>query len=220
MAYRRFGLESSMPLLLAAFGAMTKVNATRLMVKIVNWSIRALFAGRLGAKLAEDTFGAAAKAVAAKEARTQAQVRVELDALIPSDSQFERAFADYGALDNSRAKYLLAMLERAHAVSQSKQPQAISWTSSAVTVEHILAQSDTESEAAPLIKTIGNLTLLQRKGNRDMDSKPFAEKVSTYVDSEFPLTQEIAETPTWGAVEIKARTAMLAKLAIRAWPDQ
>lgn len=218
-AYRRLGLESSMPVMLAASATRSKVNATKLMVKIVNWSIRALFVGRLGAKLAEATFGETARAISAKEVKTQTEIHAKLEPLLPADDEFVRAFAGYGDLDNSRAKYLLAMLERAYARSQSIPPSALSWTSTAVTVEHILAKSDESSEGSALRKTIGNLTLLQRKGNRDLDLKPFADKRVVYAASEFPLTKLVAENEEWSKEEILLRTNFLADLAKVAWPD-
>lgn len=75
LAYRRFGFESSMPLLLAAFEKFGDRAAGKLLIKVAGWSVRAQFAGRIGGGVSEEAFGKAAKAVSIGEAKTQPQVR-------------------------------------------------------------------------------------------------------------------------------------------------
>ncbi len=78
LAYRRFGFESSMPLLIAAFEKWGDEKAARLLNKVAAWSVRALFAGRIGASLSEEAFGEAAKAVSAGQANNQDDVLASL----------------------------------------------------------------------------------------------------------------------------------------------
>lgn len=54
LAYRRFQFESSIPVVLAAFATWDFDDACRLLNKVLTWSVRALFAGNIGAKLAEE----------------------------------------------------------------------------------------------------------------------------------------------------------------------
>jgi hypothetical protein len=75
-AFRRFQLEANIPLLLAAFATWTKRDASKLLVKVAAWSIRAQFDGRLGGGVADELFGSTARAIFSKEAKNQTSVRV------------------------------------------------------------------------------------------------------------------------------------------------
>lgn len=63
LAYKRFGFESSMPLLLAVFRKWKNPQTFRFLNKLAKWSVRAQFAGRLGSGVAELTFAEAARKV-------------------------------------------------------------------------------------------------------------------------------------------------------------
>ncbi|WP_248580056.1 DUF262 domain-containing protein [Nocardioides sp. InS609-2] len=218
LAYRRLGFESSMPVLLAAFNSLAKTNAAKMLVKVINWSVRAQYAGRLGAQLAETTFGEAAQKLSAGEISTQPQLRTALADLIPTDAEFRKAFTEYGTVSNARAKYVLAMLERAKQTADGTSPISHNWSSPAVTIEHVLAKANKDDDTALAINNVGNLALLQRKGNRELDAKPFEEKRDAYAASEFVLTQELATRESWGAQEINDRTEALGAIACAAWP--
>ncbi|SDY68995.1 Protein of unknown function DUF262, partial [Modestobacter sp. DSM 44400] len=114
LAMRRFGLESSYPLIMAAFATWKddKKKAAKLFNKVTNWSIRALFAGRLGGSVAEKAFSQAAQMVSSGQAQNQDDVRDALSSLIVSDREFMDDFRAFGTVPLTRAKYLLAMLER------------------------------------------------------------------------------------------------------------
>lgn len=185
-AYRRFGFESSYPVLLAAFREWDKTKATQLLVKIANWSVRAQFVGRLGSGTAEEAFAAAAAAVAAGTDKNQTDVRKTLDRLIPTNTEFRIAFISSGKLTINRAKYVLAMLEKAADVKACKPERALDWTSTAVTVEHIMPLSAAGSNDVLQVKVheIGNLALLEKRLNHQLGSRPFTEKRDVYKRSE------------------------------------
>lgn len=222
LAFRRFGFESSIPLLLAAFENWKKIPAAKLLIKVAKWSIRAQFVGRIGARLSEEAFGDAAKAISSGEATNQTKVRSHLSRLIPTDAEFKTAFNSYGAVSVARGKYLLAMLEHAHDAANNLPERALEWYSTAVTVEHIMAKSaSSQSDAAEAaINQIGNLALLEKKLNHALGSKSFGQKRSTYKDSQFVLTRNVSDQGNWGVSEIEDRTKALAELACRAWPAQ
>lgn len=220
VAYRRFGFESSYPVLLAAFREWDKTKATRLLVKMAKWSVRAQFVGRLGTGTAEDAFGAAAAAVAAGSAKNQTEVRKILDKLIPTNTEFKIAFISAGKLTINRAKYVLATLEKAADAKANKPERALDWTSTAVTVEHISPLSAAGSDDVLQVKVheIGNLALLEKRLNHQLGSKPFKGKREVYKESDFGLTKAVAEKTAWGFDDITERTEELAELACLAWP--
>jgi hypothetical protein len=221
LAYRRFGFESSFPVLLAAFLNLSKNQASKLLVKIAKWSVRAQFSGRIGGQVSEEAFGHAAIAISSGHATTQPAIRAHLVKLIPTDTAFKSAFIAYGNVTSPRAKYILAMLEKADALKNGRRPKALEWASTSINIEHVLSQKSakTDESLADVVGMIGNLALLERKLNRDLADKDFTKKVTTYGASDFGLTRAIGDQPTWSRSEILARTEKFSELACIAWPS-
>ncbi|WP_148045139.1 HNH endonuclease family protein, partial [Arthrobacter oryzae] len=229
LAFRRFGFEASMPLLLAAFATWSHTDATRFVDVVASWSVRSWMAGTLGGGVAERAFCLAAEAVADKKAKSVGDVRLYMKDLVPDDATFRQAFTGYGSVTTTRAKYLLARLERQYLTDLQEQTDAMpDWSSKSVTVEHIFAKStkragfenDEDFERFSLLRDqLQNLTLLERTLNGGLEDKSFEQKVSTYAQSVFALTRLLSENGgTWGFTEAEARSAMLAGLAAKAWP--
>lgn len=200
----------------------------RLINKVAAWSVRAVIAGRLGGGQAEEAFCDAALAVAKGDAQTQEQVREKVKRIIPDDSDFSRAFLNYGPVTSTRAKYLLACLERQLLAKQGMNIEAVpDWSSKTVTIEHLFAQSsdrtafdsDHEYERFREIRdSLPNLTLIERTINRGLEDKSFKEKQTTYAKSKFALTRELAELKEWSMSAVDTRGRQLATLAMSAWP--
>lgn len=228
LAFRRFGFEASTPLLLAAFATWTHSNATRFVDVVASWSVRAWMAGTLGGGVAESAFCDAAVAVARKSAKTADDARSHMKDLVPDDVAFRQAFTAYGAITTTRAKYLLARLERQHLKDLGQQTDAMpDWSSKSVSVEHIFARSSKRSafdsyeafEQFSVIRDqLQNLTLLERTLNGGLEDKPFRKKVATYGQSAFVLTRNLNEHSAWTFAEANARADVLAGLAVKAWP--
>lgn len=159
LAMRRFGLESSYPLIMAAFAKWgDKPKAAKLFAKVMNWSIRALFAGRLGGSVAEKAFSDAARLVSDGKAKNQEEVRAALAPIIVQDKEFRDDFRTFGNVTLPRAKYLLAMLERAHRAKAGKGLDGLpDWASRTVTLEHLMPRSDAKSDSVKMtyVETLG-----------------------------------------------------------------
>jgi hypothetical protein len=221
LAFRRFGFESSLPLLLAAFENWTPDKAARLFVKVVGWSLRALFAGKLGGSVAEKAFSDAAKKVTAGTATTQDAARTALATVLVDDADFKRSFQNFGNVTLTRAKYLLASLERAQREKDGESVEGLpDWSSRTVTLEHLHARSAAKNDevAGAFVETLGNMALLEKSLNRAAEDKPFNDKKGSYAASAFLLTVPLSAAATWGAEEVSTRASQLAELAIRAWP--
>lgn len=218
LAYRRFGFESSFPVLLAAFREWDRNKATRLLVKMAKWSVRAQFAGRLGTGTAEDAFATVAEAIAAGRATNQSDVRKLLDRLVPTNGEFKIAFTSAGKLTTARAKYVLAMLEKAADAKANRPERPLDWASNAVTIEHVMPSSaGKDDESLITVNQIGNLALLEKKLNHQLGSAGFARKREVYKTSDFALTRALADADDWTAADVSSRTAELAELACFAW---
>lgn len=221
LAMRRFGLESSYPLVMAAFAVWDKPKAAKLFIKVTNWSIRALFAGRLGGSVAEKAFSNAAKAVSDAAAKNQDDVRGLLAAIVVNDKEFRDDFKAFGNVPMPRAKYLLAMLERAHRSAAGESLDGLpDWSSRTVTIEHLMPRSEAKDDADKTlhVETLGNMALLEKQLNKDLEDKPFDEKKATYAQSVFEVTSALATQPAWGKSDVTTRASYLASLAPQAWP--
>ncbi|GAA2453780.1 DUF262 domain-containing protein [Agromyces soli] len=223
LALRRFGLESSYPLILAAFATWKddRIRAARLFIKVTNWSIRALFGGRLGGSVAEQAFSNAAKQVSEGRAKNQDDVKGLLGAIVVEDPEFVADFRRYGNVSIPRAKYLLAMLERAHRTRSSEPLDGLpDWASRTVTLEHLMPRTEAKSNEVKLgyVETLGNMALLEKTLNKDLEDRPFHEKTAVYSRSTFHVTNELATEESWTKADVDRRMAALAKLAPMAWP--
>jgi hypothetical protein len=222
LAYRRFQFESSIPVILAGFATWEFDDACRLLNKVLMWSVRALFAGNIGAKLAEDAFGNTAASISAKTALNQPDVRAGLDKLIPSDEEFKAEFIRYGVMPSSRVKYILGMIERVESEKAGRDTSALDWSSRGVTIEHISPKSQPallgSGTTTTLVDTVGNLTLLEKKLNKGLGAKLPSEKESIYEQSGFTMTRSMESLESWDEAAVRARTERLAELAVLAWP--
>jgi hypothetical protein len=221
LAFRRFGFEASTPLLLAAFATWSHSDATRFVDVVAAWSVRAWMAGLLGGGTAENAFCEAAVAVTDGKAANPEEVRAHMGDLVPDDIAFRRAFASFGAITTTRAKYILARLERQHLADQGESTEAMpDWSSKGVSVEHIFARStkretfdtdDDHDRFASMRDQLQNLTLLERTLNAGHEDKQFSEKQATYAASAFALTRELSEHGDWDFDAAAGRAERLAR---------
>ncbi|MFI6603523.1 DUF262 domain-containing protein [Nonomuraea sp. NPDC050536] len=228
LAFRRFGFESSTPLLIAALANWDLTKASKLINRIAAWSVRAWFAGRLGGGTAEEVFCEAAKGMSEGAVNSQADVFEIVRKIVPDDKEFKRAFMGYGPIQPGRAKYLLSQIERQHELALGLNAEAaVDWSGKSVSVEHVIAQSsgrdrfssDKEFERFLAQRdTLCNYTLLERSLNRNLGDAPFEEKVTAFKQSKFSITRHLGRGETWDVDSNEKRASELAQLAIRAWP--
>lgn len=228
LAFRRFGFESSLPLLLAAFREWDETRARKLVKSVANWSVRATIGGRLGGGTAEDLFCRTALQIHKEQAgAAKNQIRKILLPLVPTDSEFVADLQSYNP-SASRAKYILGSIERVLVESgghaTTAQPH---WSGRNVSVEHIepqsLKRSDFDSDAEfesfqSGVGRIGNLTLLERGLNSQAKNSRHATKRQIYNRSAFAMTQQLAAAEYFDATSIADRSTDFAKLAVHAWP--
>lgn len=227
MAFRRFGFESSTPLLIAAITKLGSVRGARIVNKVAAWSIRAMMAGKLGGGQAEEIFCQAAVAVSSGRVQNQAKIREILSPLIPDNHDFRQAFLAFGPMTTTKAKYILSQLERQYAIEQGANIESLpDWSSRTVTVDHIFPKSskresfssDEEYESfLAMCNQVQNLTLLERSLNKDADDKSFSDKASILEMSNFALTKKVGKRGEWNLSIAEERRQELADLAVKAW---
>ena len=98
-----------------------------------------------------------------------------------------------------------------------------------VNLEHILPKNpdsgwkdvlDADLSILPECRNrLGNLCLLDKPSNKKQAAKPFSDKKSLYMKSEFDLTKQVASQYfSWDRKNIEDRQRKMAKLALSRWP--
>jgi hypothetical protein len=142
---------------------------------------------------------------------------------IPTDPEFETAFATARVSRARLARYYLRAIE--NDLAGSDQPEFVANADvESVNLEHVLpltpgddwGVSDEEAEAVQ--KLIGNLALMQAGPNSQEGNTSFAEKKKAYAKSAFQTTKSLASVSKWDATAIRSRQAELARHALKTWP--
>lgn len=142
------------------------------------------------------------------------------------DINFEIDFATKEFKNTSRnhkiVKYLLSKIEL-YLYNNEIDPQ-----SDLYSIEHILPENADISwgefnfeEINRMVYRIGNLTLLEKKLNREADQKKYLDKINYYQQSNSILTNSIPDHfETWNEAKLAARQRELAKHAKAIWRIQ
>ena len=173
----------------------------------------------------EPAYARAAKAVGDGAAKSPGQVFSLLRPIYVEDDKMEQDFATLQLKTSGQRKrvvrYVLARLET------ETSGNDIDPETDRGTIEHILPENPgAEWERAfppdgqeAYRYRIGNLTLLERRLNRDIGNAPYARKVEAYRGSKYALTGEIAKIARqdWTPEQLEERQRHLAERAVRIW---
>lgn len=139
------------------------------------------------------------------------------------DNEFIPLFNHKQFVDNSRnnkiIKYILGKIERFKGGTRD-----VNFTSETDSIEHILPQNPNEEwgednyDFDTLIYRLGNLCLLEKSYNTDIENKPFSEKIETYKKSAFETTRSIpTEYAEWNSDSINKRQQQMGNCAKSIW---
>jgi uncharacterized protein with ParB-like and HNH nuclease domain len=143
-----------------------------------------------------------------------------------SDLNFENDFSTKEFKNTTRnhkiVKYILSKIE----VYQHRNE--IDPESDLFTIEHILPENADDTwgnftfeEINRSVYRIGNLTLLEKKRNREADQKAYVEKIVLFAQSNSELTKTLPDNfNTWNEDKLAARQRELAKHAKAIWKIQ
>jgi hypothetical protein len=144
---------------------------------------------------------------------------------VPTDAQFEAAFATADVSKSYLAKYYLRTLEehvKAGASLQEKNyPHWDVSKKGGLNIEHVLPKSvrGTNQALGEWVFRLGNIALMQANRNALIGSEDYVKvKSPELLRSDFLLTREAGGKKKWGPDEIAARQSRLAKLAVEVWP--
>lgn len=217
------------PLMFAVARKFTPIEAEKAFRLFINWVVRFLVVGGARTGSVEEAYSDRAKEVTDRQIRTTQALAKAMASHVPTDVQFEGAFAGARVSKNSLARYYLRALERK--MKNDPEPAFIPNEDTVINLEHILPENPGKKWgkippeiAVAYYRRIGNLALLQASKNSNIGNDEITDKLPILSATPYLLTQDAAheamlhDPPLWGADQINNRQARLAKLAIKTWP--
>lgn len=218
-------VEQSRPLLLAVLKSLPPAEVKKVLRLLANWSVRILVAGGSPGKT-EHLYCATAVSLRNGKITTAAGVGAEMAPVIPDDERFRAAFSTHRQSKSIIARYFLRCLERT--AKGEPDPELVpTEDEDSVNLEHILPRNldapwggIIPEDADPLATRLGNLVLLKKTDNRQVDRAEYKQKLPTLTKSAFLLTKHVTKFSSahWGKTEIASRQQELAELALQTWP--
>jgi hypothetical protein len=209
------------PLLFAVAMHFTPKEADKAFRLFVSWSVRFLVFGGRGGML-DQQYAKRAHEVGRKEITKAKELREAMEKYIPTDPEFQEAFANARVSRPRLSRYYLRAIEKI--MVNDAQPEYVANEDvQDITLEHILPVNpsdewDIDSDVADASQQrLGNLVLIRADQNRDLGNRPFKEKKKVYAHSGYVSTREVARYSTWTMKEIKERQSEMAKLAVKTW---
>ncbi len=211
------------PLLMVAKWKFTEQEFIKLLRDTVAILFRYIIIGGQNPNELERVFGKAAVAVFNGEiTQAKALFTNHLKSVYIEDNSFKNDFKTKQINTNKYnylVKYILAKLEIQYGGS------ALSLNSKNLTIEHILPEAPTEDwvnsfqhvHFQDYLYRIGNLTLLEAAKNKEVARKPFEEKQTIYLTSNFKLSCEQTNYNIWNAKSIADRQTDMANKAAAIW---
>ena len=214
-----FRSRQSIPLLFTAWEHLQQEDFVDILNLVSVISFRYTVVSGLVANTLESRYHNAAKAVADGEATNVREVFEKLREVYVSDEKMLQDFGLWVINRDRLAKYVLVCLE------ESKR--SLGWLTPGDTLEHILPKTprpeweSTYDKALwePDRNKLGNLTLLEMDDNQKLSNKLYAEKLETYRESKYRITQQIPEQvpEKWTPDFLKERQKKMAERAVQIW---
>ncbi|MFN8360230.1 MAG: DUF262 domain-containing HNH endonuclease family protein [Candidatus Kapaibacterium sp.] len=217
-----FQIKQTLSLFIAAYYNLDQAGFTRVVKSCSVISFRYNVIGGLNPNEQEDVYNS----VALKINQTKQFILDDIKSIYVSNDNFETSFSSKSFKPTSRnhkiVKYILSKVEK------YKYRNDIPDSSDLFTIEHILPQSADENWGEfdsyainRCVYRLGNLTLLEKKLNKDVDVLEYTDKKSIFSKSNCMLTSTIPdEFNEWNEANVSARQKEFAKDAKAIWQIQ
>lgn len=220
-----FNVKQIRPVLLAVLERFPKKEVESVLRLAVSWSVRLLATGEQGRGMVESGYGKAAQRITNGEIKDAQELALDLTSTIPADDAFESAFATMQVAKGSAARYFLRALEQ-QAQGIAEPENIPNDDPLSINLEHVLPENPKPGEwtafdaeqRALFTGRLGNMAIIQRTPNSDLQNKPFDEKKAVYALSGYKLTSEIGHIPEWTPISVTNRQKRLATIAKNTWP--
>ena len=219
---RHLKVEQIRPLLFAIARHFSPEEANKAFRYAVSISVRFLIYGGRGGFL-DEHYAERAYLIGSGKITKASELRNSLEKEVPTDSQFEQAFATARVSKQYLARYYLRALDKT--IQDEADPEFVANEDyDAANLEHIIPLNPSldwnisAEDAASAQQMIGNLTLLGAKRNVAIANSPFAQKLEVYNNSSYAITNQLGKYgPPFGLEQVKERQADLAMIASKTW---
>jgi len=216
-----FKSKQMTPALFAAKKTFSITEFEKFIRYVVSFLFRYTIVGGRNTNALEPASSLVAQAILDGRATSARDASLILQDLYIDDNQLRSEFQQVRLPNNQHnrkiIKYILCNIE-AKIAGRSCDIDGDSGT-----VEHVWSLSGRNSKKSlkdnDLVNSIGNLTLLSSFENRQAGSKPFADKVKIYAESQYAMTRElVADNPAeWNDEAILSRAQWLGRQAASIW---
>lgn len=209
------------PLMFAVSRHFPAHEADKALRLFVSWSVRFLIYGGRGGML-DTQYSLRAHDVGTKRIKTAKALREAMEEYVPTDSEFEAAFATARVSRSNFARYYLRALDKT--IKDDPHPEYVANEEAEdINLEHVLPQTpskdwkiDAESAQAAL-RLLGNMVLLRANQNTHLGNATFDEKKKVFKQSGYSITNQVADYKKWTLDEIHDRQSKMAKIAVKTW---
>lgn len=220
-----FRVRQPMPALFAAWERWDRTDFVRLLKLIGVFSFRYTIVSGLNPNDLEPLYHELAKGILSGAVAGPPAAFAVLRRLYPSDDKFLADFVELSLRTSGQsaklARYVLCRIEsNASGINRD-------WLSDPATIEHVLPENPLQGWEASIpierqtqvVYRVGNLTLLEKRLNRDAGNRLFDEKLALYAQSEYRMTKALDEhaPAEWTVAAIEARQRRLAERAVAVW---
>ncbi len=219
-------LEQHKPLMLSVMRNLTPRNQSKMIGKIVNWSVRLIVTGGTRSGSVSKNISSVSIDIENKVLSTVSAITNAMKKIVPDNKAFEDSFASLRVSKGYMAKYLLTSIESTKRIASGLSPElAPSESINAVNIEHILPKNPNLSdwsfnveEAGQYLTRLGNQAILSSVTNSTIGAADFSTKKPFLAKSELLTTKSVATAQDWNPGAVDARQVELAKLAVKTWP--
>ena len=221
---RMFNVRQLYPLLLSAHNKFSEMDFTSVLRWCCVISFRYNIIGNLATNEQERVYNRSAVELASDTINTLQELINSLSPLYVSDEKFRSDFSEKELrttqVRNRRiVRYILFEIER-HISNNSYDFESGSYN-----LEHIMPESIQEGwddiedkEHDQFVYRLGNMTILNKSVNRDIGNADFSSKKEKYFESEFSITQRVAnENSDWNPGRIAENQKWMARQATAIW---
>jgi hypothetical protein len=222
--FSRLRIERIRSLLLAILNRFTEAEIKKALDFLRAASVRILVAGGFNGTVEEQVFQIAVR-VHKREIKNTRQLARAMT-FVPNDSVFRAQFESMSIRRPAIARFYLHELED---TDKGDDSLVANRDERVFDLEHVIPKSPAEraanwnelskDEGERLTHRLGNLAIMPKSLNSQLNGKSFQDKVEAYKSCKsINLTKLLGRYETFGEAEIDDRQKKLAKLALEAWP--
>lgn len=221
---RMFNVRQLYPLLLSAYNKFSEGDFTSLLRSCCIISFRYNIIGNLATNEQERVYNRLAVELSSNMIGNLQDLITSLSTLYVSDDKFRGDFSEKEmrttqARNKRVVRYILFEIEKHISTN------AYDFESDSYNLEHVMPESIQEGwdniedrDHDQFVYRLGNMTILNKSVNRDLGNSDFETKKEKYLESEFSLTQRVAnENSEWSTERIAEHQKWMARQATAIW---